>query len=39
MSDEEKQSMPILGNSRTWSSQSNEAQLAQPQDEDDDLPF
>lgn len=39
MSDDERRAMPILGNSKTWTPQSNEAQLAEPQDEDDDLPF
>ena len=37
--EQEKEAMPILGNTRTWTAQSNEAQLAEPQSEDDDLPF
>ena len=39
MNDEEKQGLPILGNTRTWIPQSNEPQLVAPQSEDDDLPF
>ena len=39
MTDQEKQEMPILGNSRTWTSQSNEPQLSEAQNEEDDLPF
>lgn len=39
MSEEERRAMPILGNSRTWAPQSNEPKLAEPQNEEDDLPF
>nr|DAQ90021.1 MAG TPA: hypothetical protein [Caudoviricetes sp.] len=39
MSKEEQEKLPILGNTRTWGSNSNEPELAQPIDEDDDLPF
>ncbi len=39
MSEEEKRAMPILGSSTVWISKSNEAELAEPSGEDDDLPF
>lgn len=39
LTEQEKEAMPILGNTRTWTPQSNEPQLAEPQSEDDDLPF
>lgn len=39
MTDEEKRSYPILGNTIVWSQNSNEPQLANPIEETDDLPF
>lgn len=39
LSEEEKKALPILGNSKVWISQYNEAPLAEIQDETDDLPF
>lgn len=39
MTDEEKRSYPILGNSIVWSQNSNEPNLAAPIEETDDLPF
>lgn len=39
MSEEERKSYPILGNAILWSSNSNEPALAEPKEEDDDLPF
>ena len=39
MSKEEQEKLPILGNTRTWGGNPNEPELAQPIDEEDDLPF
>lgn len=39
MNEDERKAMPILGNSTVWVQQSNEAPLAEPTGEDDDLPF
>ena len=39
MSDEERRSMPVLGNSRIWENTSSEPKLADAQQEDQDLPF
>lgn len=40
MSEEERKALPILGNTRTWSSFGNEPELSKDIiDEDDDLPF
>ena len=39
LNDDEKKALPILGNSRIWTPQSNEATLAQPIGEFEDLPF
>ena len=39
MSEDERRSMPVLGNSRIWEFKSNEPELSEPQDEEDDLPF
>ena len=39
MSEEAKMAMPILGNSTVWVPTSNETPLADPINEEDDLPF
>jgi len=39
MTDEAKKEMPILGNSTVWTPTSNDAPLAEPIAEEDDLPF
>ena len=39
MSEEERKSYPILGNSIVWGQNSNEPNLAPPIEEGDDLPF
>ena len=39
MTDEQKKEMPIIGSSTVWVPTSNEAELAEPIDDEDDLPF
>jgi hypothetical protein len=39
LSDDEKRAYPILGNAILWSQNSNEQKLAEPINEEDDLPF
>lgn len=39
LTEEEKRSFPILGNAILWERQSNEPELAKPQEEEDELPF
>lgn len=39
LTEDEKKAVPILGNTRTWVAQNNDAQLAEAQTEEDDLPF
>jgi hypothetical protein len=39
MTEDERRAMPVLGNSRVWEMNSNEPKLADPEPEEDDLPF